>query len=292
MRPATKGSLLAAGSAIAYGSLGVLTKIAYREGWNVPSLLVARFSLAALVVLPLALRRRGSARAFGAAFLVGAFGYAGTTALYFPSIRLLPAALAAFLLYLSPPLVAAISYFAFRERLGWRGGVALALALGGLALLSLGAFTGAASPLGVLLAAGSAVVFALTALASRRVAQDAPWPWVSCAVATGACSSYLVVSLATGQLEVPRSAVGLWAAFGIGTLAGGVALSLFMAALPYIGASRTTVISTLEPVSTFVLAALVLGDVPDAWGIAGGLLIVAAAALVATIAQDPPAPHE
>jgi len=283
VRPATEGAILAAASAIAYGALGVLAKVAYHEGWNVPSLLVARFGLAALVLAPLAWRRRGSARSLGASFLVGAVGYAGTTALYFPSIRLLPAALAAFLLYLAPPIVALVSYFAFHERLGWRGALALALALAGLALLSAGAFTGEASPLGVLLAAGSAFVYAGSTLASRRAAQDAPWPWVSFGVACGAASTYVVFSLATGQLSFPASRTGLLAALGIGTLAGGVALALFMAALPRIGASRTSVISTLEPVSTLVLAAVFLGDVPGALGIAGGMLIVAAAALVASI---------
>ncbi|MEA3200563.1 MAG: hypothetical protein QOE90_1991, partial [Thermoplasmata archaeon] len=275
---------------IAYGSLGVLTKVAYAEGWNVPTLLIARFGLAALVVLPLALARRGSGRAFGAAFLVGAVGYAGTTALYFPSIRLLPAAVASFLLYLAPPLVAAASYALFRERLGWRGAVGLVLALAGLALLASGAFSGALSPAGVLLALGSAVVYAATTLASRKVAGDAPWPWVSLAVACGACASYLVFALATGQLDVPGSTRGLLAALGIGTIAGGLALSLFMAALPLAGASRTSVISTLEPVSTLLLAALFLRELPDALGIAGGLLIVAAAALTAW--SEPPAIHE
>lgn len=291
MRPGVKGAILAAASAVAFGSLGVLTKVAYAEGWNIPTLLVVRFAIAALVILPLALVRRGSWRVFGLAFLVGAVGYAGTTAFYFPSLRLLPAAVSSFLLYLSPPLVAILSYALFRERLGLRGAFAIVLALAGLLMLAAGAFTGALSMTGVLLALGSAVVFAGTSVAARQVAGDAPWPWVSMAVAAGACASYLVFALATGQLDVPASPRGLLAALGIGTIAGGLAISLFMAALPLAGASRTSVISTLEPVSTLILAAIVLAEVPDAWGIGGGLLVVAAAALVA-LDQPTAAPHE
>src|SRR5581483_11322663 len=267
VRPATEGALLAAASAVAYGSLGVLTKLAYAEGWNVPSLLAARFGVAALVVLPFALARRGPWRGFGAGFLVGALGYASTTALYFPSIRLLPAALASFLLYLAPPIVAV-------------------LALGGLALMASGAATGEASGLGVLLAVGSAVAYALTTLASRRVAGALHWTRASLAVALGAFASYLAFSLATRQLAIPRSPAGLLDALGIGTLAGGVALSLFMMALPRIGASRTSVISTLEPVSTLALGAFVLGEVPGWLGLLGGLLIVVAAALVAATGHE------
>ncbi len=286
MRPATEGALLAAASAVAYGSLGVLTKLAYAEGWNVPSLLAARFGVAALVVLPFALARRGPWRGFGAGFLVGALGYASTTALYFPSIRLLPAALASFLLYLAPPIVAVLSYLLLRERMGAWGVAALVLALGGLALMASGAATGEASGLGVLLAVGSAVAYALTTLASRRVAGALHWTRASLAVALGAFASYLAFSLATRQLAIPRSPAGLLDALGIGTLAGGVALSLFMMALPRIGASRTSVISTLEPVSTLALGAFVLGEVPGWLGLLGGLLIVVAAALVAATGHE------
>jgi drug/metabolite transporter (DMT)-like permease len=285
-----KGAWLAASSAVAYGSLGVLAKVAYGEGWTVPSLLVARFGLAALCILPLALREKGSWEGALPAFLVGALGYAATTALYFPSIRLLPAALASFLLYLAPPIVAGISFFWLRERLGWRGALALALALAGLAMMSWGAFTGALSWPGVVLASGSAVAYALTTLASREVARRMTWARMSLCVALGALTSYLVFGAATGQLALPPSRLGILAALGIGTIAGGLALSLFMAALPLLGASRTSVISTLEPVSTLVLAMAFLAEIPDLLGIVGGALILAAAALVATVThEEPPA---
>jgi len=290
----SRGALLAAASAVSYGCLAVLAKLAYGEGWNVPSLLTARFLLAGLVVLPLALlpSAGGSWRGAGRAFLVGAVGYAGTTALYFPSIRYLPAAVASFLLYLSPPLVALLSWLLFRERIGWRGVGALALALAGLAMLSAGALSGSQSLMGVALAAGSAVVFSGTVVASRHAIRDLAWPRATLMVCAGAFTSYLTFSVTTGQLRIPASTPGILYALGIGTLATGVALSLFMAALPLIGASRTALVSTLEPVSTLVIAAVWLREVPDALGIAGGLLIVGAAAMVAAAQPAAPVVHE
>lgn len=282
MATVRRGAMLAAASAVSYGSLAVLAKLAYAEGWNVPSLLSARFLLAGLTVLPLALRAGGGWKGWPAALLVGAVGYAGTTAFYFPSIRLLPAAVASFLLYLSPPLVAILGLVLFRERIGARGGVAMALALGGLALLASGAWDGTLSPLGVALAVGSAVMFSGTVVASRRVMTTLAWPRATLLVSAGAFGSYLVFSLATGQLDVPASPRGIAYAVGIGTLATGVALSLFMAALPLIGASRTSLISTLEPVSTLAIGIVVLSEVPGPLALAGGALILAAAALVAT----------
>lgn len=279
------GALLAAASAVCYGWLAVLAKLAYGEGWNVPSLLAARFLLAGLVVLPLALRgsrAAGAWRGFGWGLVVGGLGYAGTTALYFPSLRILPAAVASFLLYLAPPIVAALGVAFFRERLGRRTGLALALGLMGLALLSVDGFSGELAPLGIALAAGSAVLYALTVLGSRHLLGDLAWPRATLAVCGGAFASYLVFALATRQLAVPASGKGILVAFAIGTLATGVALSLFMAALPRIGASRTALISTLEPVSTLVIAVFVLGEIPTWTALAGGAVVLGAAALVAT----------
>jgi drug/metabolite transporter (DMT)-like permease len=223
---------------------------------------------------------------------VGAAGYAGTTALYFPSIRHLPAAVASFLLYLAPPIVALLSWRLFGERLGRRGLAAMALAVGGLALLSAGALGGQLSPVGVLLAAGSAFVYACTILASRHLVGDLPWPRTTLAVCAGAFASYLVFSLATGQLRVPASPAGLAYAFGIGTIATGVPLALFMAALSRIGASRTALVSTLEPVSTLAIGAVVLGEIPAWTGLAGGALVLGAAAMVATEGVPRGAPME
>lgn len=276
------GAWLAAASALTYGSLGVFTKLAYAEGWNTPSLLAARFLFAGLTVLFFALAARADWRGFGHAFLLGALGYASTTALYFPSIRLLPAAVASFLLYLSPVLVAILSWAFLRERLGARGWTALAVGVAGLALLSSGALTGSLSLPGILLAAGSAVTFAITTVLGRRVAQRMHWARLSLGTCAGALASYLVFSLATRQLVLPVSGMGILWAVCLGVLATGIPLALFFMALARASASKVSVISTLEPVSTLILAAIFLAEIPDGLGVAGGLLIVAAAALIAS----------
>jgi drug/metabolite transporter (DMT)-like permease len=54
-----------------------------------------------------------------------------------------------------------------------------------------------------------------------------------------------------------------------------------MAALPLLGASRTALVSTLEPVSTLVIGYFALGELPSWLGLAGCALILGAAALVA-----------
>lgn len=288
MRVST-GALLAAASALTYGSLAVLAKLAYAEGWNVPSLLVARFLSASLVLLPLALLATGSWRGFGGGLLVGAVGFAGTTALYFPALQHLPAAIASFLLYLAPVFVALLSWLLLRERLTPRVLLALALALGGLLLMASGAVTGDLSVLGVLLALGSALTYSFTVMGGRHLVAGIAWSRAALGTCLGALLSYLLFTALTGTLHVPPSRPGLLYALGIGVLATGVPLSLFYAALPRIGASRTSLVLTLEPVSTLVLAAVFLAEVPAWSGVAGGLLIVGAAAMV-SMGEAAPAP--
>lgn len=278
------GALLAAGSALAYGSLAVLAKLAYAEGWNVPSLLVARFLSASLVLLPFALAAGGSWRGFGGGLVVGAVGFAGTTALYFPALQHLPAAVASFLLYLAPVFVALLSWAFLRERLTRRVVAALVLALAGLVLMASGAATGALSAFGVLLALGSALTYSFTVLGGRHLTRGIVWSRAALGTCFGALLSYLAFTALTGTLHVPASTPGLAYALGIGVLATGVPLSLFYAALPRIGASRTSLVLTLEPVSTLVLAAMFLAEIPAWSGVAGGLLIVGAAAMVASAA--------
>lgn len=280
------GALLATGSALAYGSLAVLAKLAYAEGWNVPSLLVARFLSAALVILPFALRAGGPWRGFGGGLLVGAVGFAGTTALYFPSLHHLPAAVASFLLYLAPLFVALLAWAFLHEGVNRRTLVALALALLGLLVMASGALTGELSLLGVALALGSALTYSFTVLGGRHLTGALHWSRAALGTCLGALGSYLVFVLATDTLRVPASTPGLLYALGIGVLATGVALSLFYAALPRIGASRTALVLTLEPVATLVLGAIFLAELPSWSGLVGGALILGAAATVSATGAD------
>lgn len=282
------GALLAGGSALTYASLAIFVVLAYGEGWNVPSILVARFLLASLVLLPVALAQGGGWRGFGGGLLVGALGFAGTTALYFPSLMHLPVAVASFLLYLAPVLVALLSWAFLKERVTRRVLWALVLAIVGLAVLSSGALGGALSPFGILLAAGSAVTYSFTVLGGRLLTKDLPWARAALGTCLGALGSYLVYCLATDSLAVPASTPGYLYALGIGVLATGIPLSLFYAALPRIGASRTSLVLTLEPVGTLILGAIFLGQIPAWTGLLGGILILGAAALVATGEEEAP----
>ena len=77
----------------------------------------------------------------------------------------------------------------------------------------------------------------------------------------------------------PATAAGL-AAIAAVALVTVVATVTFFAALERIGPTKASLLSTFEPIVSVVLAALVLGERLTPLALVGGVLIVAAAALV------------
>ena len=59
-----------------------------------------------------------------------------------------------------------------------------------------------------------------------------------------------------------------------------IAISLFLAGLPRIGAARAALLSTLEPVVTVALAVALLGDRFSFLQAAGGVLVLLAVVVV------------
>ena len=69
------------------------------------------------------------------------------------------------------------------------------------------------------------------------------------------------------------------------------AISAFLAALPRIGASRTALLSTVEPVVTVTLAFALLGDRFGLLQLAGAALILASAVLLQLPGPGPAPPQ-
>ena len=103
----------------------------------------------------------------------------------------------------------------------------------------------------------------------------------ACWVAVGAAASSLMRGVVGGTLEMPSGHLLQIVGYGAVTAA---AFGLTFAALARIGASHTAVVMTLEAVSTVVLAAIVLGEGISPAQALGGLAILAAAAVIASLA--------
>jgi len=128
------GMALVVLSAVSFGALPILARVAYRAGADPQTVLLVRFVLAAAVLVA-AMARRGVAwprgRTLVGLLLLGAVGNVGQAFCYYTALTLASVSLVAMLLYLYPALVHLLAAVLLRERLHRDQLVALGLALGG-----------------------------------------------------------------------------------------------------------------------------------------------------------------
>lgn len=280
-----RGVLLVAVSGVAFGLTPFFARAAYAGGADVVSLMVFRFGItAALLWLYLCWRQRAALRlprgAVVRLLLLGAFGYTAMSTLYYSSVRFISPSLAVLLLYTYPVLVVLEGYLLFGDPVGRRSGLAMVLALAGV-VLALGNGLGWFDPRGVMLALGAAAVYSLYIVLSSRMLSTVPPLVVTAWVCTGALGMFGLAA-AVGGMPLDLTPGG-WAGVLLMTLVGTVlAVSIFFGGMALIGPARTSILSTLEPLATLLVAAAVYGDVMSALQWVGGGLVISSALLVAT----------
>jgi drug/metabolite transporter (DMT)-like permease len=260
--------------------MAVFGKLAYAEGATVGTLLALRFLFASGLFWA-----GGAGRALPArrdvllALGLGAGGYAVQAGLYFGALSRIDAGLLSLLVFTFPVIVAVAAVALGRERMTPRRAGALAVALGGTALFV--GSTGAVDVLGVALGLGAAVLYSAYILVSEGVARRMAPMMLATLVCTGAAAALTVATIALGEFRPGELTLAGWwwllCLAGVSTVA---AISLFFAGLRRVGPTTSSILATVEPLATVVLAFLVFGDTISLPGLAGAGLIVLAVLLV------------
>jgi drug/metabolite transporter (DMT)-like permease len=270
-------------SAAAFAANSILAKVAYGVGFHVFQLLAVRFVLAAVGMWgiaifvgqnPLRLERRRMLQLFALGFFV----YTGQSTTYFLALRSLPASLCVLIVYIYPSLTVIAGWLLFRRAITRWHVIALASSFLGIALLLGGARFAFAWAL--VLAVAAPVIYTTYILLGERVMAGTPAVGASAVIFIGAALAFCLLATFTGQPELPNGARGWAVGFAIAVIPTMVAISLFMAGLPRVGANRAALLSTVEPVVTVALAALVLGERLSPVQLFGGLLVVLAVVVV------------
>jgi drug/metabolite transporter (DMT)-like permease len=278
----SSGTLLCLGSAAAFGAMAVFGKLAYAGGATVGTLLSVRFTVAAALLWTLVLAggaarelRALDRRDVGVALALGGCGYATQAGCFFAALERIDASLLSLLLYTFPAMVAAAAVALGRERLDGRRLTALGLASGGLVLVVGGAATGALDRLGVALALGAAVVYSAYILVSEGIAGRIRPRLLAALVCTGAAATLTAGSALLGELR-PGEVTG--AGWGwlvcVAVVSTVVAIALFFAGLARVGPTTASILATVEPVVTVLLAFLVFGETLGGLQLAGGALVL------------------
>jgi drug/metabolite transporter (DMT)-like permease len=283
------GTLFCLASGAAFGAMAVFGKLAYDEGASVGTLLAVRFTFAAALFWVIVPRREFRAlprRDVRLALALGAGGYALQAGCYFVALGRIEAPLLALLLYTFPAIVAAAAVAIGRERFGGRHVIAVLLATGGLTLAVAGAGDGALDPLGLALGLGAAVVYSVYILVSDGIAGRVRPQVLATLVCTGAAVTLVVGSTVLGELHPGELTAAGWGWLAcLAVVSTVAAITLFFAGLDRVGPTMASILSTVEPLVTVLLAFVVFGERLGAIQLLGGVLVLAAV-VPATIAAS------
>ncbi len=281
MSARTVGVLLIAVSAASFGAMAIFARLAYEGGADVTAVLFLRFALAAPLMAVL-LRLRGlrwpRGRTLAGLAAMGAVGYVGQSLSYFTALTMASASLVGLLLYLYPVIVTVLSAVVLGARLTPGKTAAVGTAMVGTALTIGPEVSG--RPLGIALGACAALIYSVYILVGSRLTTRTGALPSSTAIITAAAAVYAVV-VVVQQPAFPATAASWAAVTAIAVVSTVVAITTFFAGMARLGAPDASTLSTLEPVVTVALAAVVLDERISPVQLAGGALILAAVVLLA-----------
>lgn len=274
------GVLLVIVSAAAFGTLAIFARFAFADAVDAVTLSFFRFTLAAVGMAgPLVARREPLPRGRTLGWLVamGALGYVGQSSAYLTALQYIPAGTVALLLYLYPIFVAVLSAVFLKERLTRVKLAAMGLALVGMALTVGPEWTGRWQ--GVALALSGAAIYSVYILVGTHVMRSVTVFQSSTVILASAGVTFGAWMAARGP-QLPASTTGWIAILGVVVVSTILPVATFLGGLERIGPTNAAMLSTLEPVVTVLLAAVLLSEAITPLTVFGGALILTAVLLL------------
>jgi len=278
----TKGYAIALTATVIFASTGIFTSYLLTNYTIAPLTLacwrdiIVSLVLAVIltVIRPSLLHIRRQDIPFFAAY--GFFGVAMFNALWVYSVSLSGAAVATVLVYTGPAFVVIAARWLFHEPVTRFKVLAIALSLAGCILVA-GAYDLTQlrlNPLGVLCGVGIGVGFALYSLFGKLSAPHHS-PWTATVYSFGFGAFFLLLTQRPTQLiSMGNAPLGWLTLFVLGAGPTLVGYALYTASLSHLPVSVASLIATLEPVFTAIMAFFLLGERLSTAQFVGSLLIL------------------
>ena len=215
--------------------------------------------------------------------LGAALAYAVCTVLFTLANKMTTAANAILLQYTAPVWVALLGAWLLGERTRRSDWLTIAVVLGGLSLFFYDGLQ-LQSIAGLLVALASGVAFAAMTILMRKQKDTSPLE----SIILGSVISFLVGVPALWTAPALRAS-GWVALVLLGTVQLGLAYLFYSRALKHVTALEAVLIPIIEPILNPIWVMLVIGEKPSPLALAGGVLVVGAVSLRATLAIRQPA---
>jgi drug/metabolite transporter (DMT)-like permease len=276
-------------SGISFGAAAIFARFTYEAGTDPITLLFLRFGIASICMILMMLVWRlplPRGQILLGLVLMGALGYVGQSFCYFTALTLVSAGLVALLLYLYPAIVTVLAMMILKEPVSKSKILALLSALIG-TVLTIGP-VGGGQPLGIVLGLGAAFIYSIYILVGSKITKPGTAIQSSTVIITSAAIVFGVLILIRGA-SFPTTFFGWSSASALALISTVLAIVTFLAGLERVGPINAATLSTIEPVVTVVLAALILDESITPLRILGGLMILIAVIILTRIelpAQD------
>lgn len=286
--PAT---LAVVGAAFGFATIAIATVLATRAGTPLVTLLLGRYVVGALALLPIvgsvAALRIGRRR-FLQLLVAGGIGQGMVATLSLSALAYIPAASLVFLFYTFPAWVAIFARIRGTERIGPRRVVALTIALAGIVTMVGLPGSAALHPTGVALGLAGALAYGIYVPMLGHIQRGVAAPVSTFLVSVGVAILLLVAGLIRGDLAAPLPAVAWWSMLWLGVVSTAAAFILFLRGLATLGPVRTSIVSTAEPFFVAILGALLLDQPITLPVLTGGAFIALAVLLLQRPEPAPP----
>ena len=286
--PNSLGVALIIVSSIGFGLAPTFATFSYRNGGNAVGTLLARFTVATLLML--IVRKVSSRQAkwprpllFGQLFLLGALGYFTATILYFTAIQNIDSGLAITIFYCNPVIVVLLSWWLLGNKpsriIVW----CLVSTLIGVTIAA--GQVGNADTISVILVLIVAVEYAFYMIISSKVLPKVDLFTGVTIVMFGAASSFAIYALfAPSSVEVifPNAINGWVSVLMLAIVATVIPTATLYAGMNLIGTGKTAVIQTFEPVASILAGVIFLSEPLTVPRIIGATFVIGAVGVLAT----------
>ncbi len=293
------GTLFALVAAVGFSAKAILVKLAYIESVDAITLLALRMAFSLPFFLIVAANsnrdkrnRRLTAKDKLAVVGLGLIGYYLASYLDFLGLQYISAGLERLILFLYPTMVVIIAALVFKHKIGRTALFALVVSYAGIALVFMhdmdvlqhDALSGA------VLVFASALAYAVYLVGAGHTIARIGATRFTAYVMTVACAACLVqfaVTHPVAALNLPVRVYGLSIAMAVFSTV--LPAFLLAAAMRRIGSVHTSMIGSIGPVSTILLAYVFLGERMSLEQIAGSALVLAGVLMISLKRQMQPA---
>jgi drug/metabolite transporter (DMT)-like permease len=273
-----RGMAYAVISAVCFGMLAVLGKLAFARGFAAAEILQYRFGIGTLLLLGwFALTDRQVLRVRPKTLLKAAFLGVGLypvqSLCFMSSLKYIPAATTSLILYFYPVAVSVLSALIFKTRLDRVVALSLALLVAGCGLVFYDAFLRSIDTTGLFLATVSMLIFSLYLIVLEAMLKGENPRSISFYCVLSAALVYTIMHPPLRFMDMDSASRLLTLALGIVPTA--LAVTLLYRSVELIGSAKASICSTLEPITTVLASALLLGESVVPIQVGGMFLILA-----------------